>query len=611
MKKFYFSLALVAIMTSFTACTNDAEEVFSQENEIKLTSEITPSRVASLDYQSTQIVEGQQIGVTITGAKSEHKNVAWNVGEEGELSNTGDPVYYGDGAATITAYHPFNDDWDENTTYAFSVSTDQSTNAEYLASDLLWATATSSKTESAIPLVFKHKLAKINVTLVSDDIADLSGATISICGTNIATNFNPTDGTLSTATANVSEIKAALTTTSAYTASAIVVPQTVASGTKFIKVEYDNRTFYYTLTANKELKSGYSHNYTLTVKEKKTEIDLGSDNITDWEDEENSGDADEENDNNPVSKTVNNITAGGLASLLTETEQETLTSLKITGKLNSDDIRLIREMAGGQYEIPATPSSNSKLTSLDITDCQIVEGGNAFVSYENTSIYTNENSLGNYTFAYTNLKEVYLPTSVVNLEHSMFMNTNLSKLIIPDNVKEIRGVLFYKNDALTFIDLPANLKSKYLGIVSGCRNLETVTIEDSNELYKVIDGVLYLEEELYYCPAAKTNITIKEGTTGFLYESFQYSKMAEITIPNSVTKIDWATFRYCENLTRIKMESSTPPVAHAFIEEGEVLTAFMEFTNIKNCSLYVPKGSANAYKEALGWKLFTNIVEYE
>ena len=41
--------------------------------EIKLTSEIMPSRVTPLDYQSTRIVEGQQIGVTIAGAKSEHK----------------------------------------------------------------------------------------------------------------------------------------------------------------------------------------------------------------------------------------------------------------------------------------------------------------------------------------------------------------------------------------------------------------------------------------------------------------------------------------------------------------------------------------------------------
>ena len=296
-KNRWFGLALVATMmgASFSACSNEAEEVLAQESEIKLTSEITPSRVTSLDYQSEQIVKGQQVGVTIAGAKSEHKNVAWTVGTDGALTNTDDAVYYsGNNTATITAYHPYNSTW-TGTSHTFSVSKDQSDEANYRNSDLLWATASSSKTEKAVGLIFAHKLAKVNVTLTSTDITDLSGATISICGTNIATNFNPSTGELSAAVADVEEIKAGVTTEEAFTASAIVVPQTVANGTKFIKVIHGSKTFYYTLTADKVLKSGYSHNYTLTVKEKELEVAIESDKITDWTDEDgNIGDANEE-----------------------------------------------------------------------------------------------------------------------------------------------------------------------------------------------------------------------------------------------------------------------------------------------------------------------------
>ena len=292
MKKYHL-FALVAIIASFMAC-NDAEEILSHDNEIKLTSEITPaSRVTSLEYQSTQIEQGQQVGVTIKKAKSTHNNVAWTAGADGTLTNTGETVYYGNETATITAYHPYNAKWAE-TSHAFSVNTDQSTNEGYLNSDLLWATASATKTETPVALTFMHKLAKINVTLQSTDITDLSNATISICGTNIATNFNPTTGELSAATANVQEIKAGVTTTGVYTASAIVIPQTISSGTKLIKVSLGSKTFYYTLTANKELKSGYSHNYTLTVKEKEIELKLKSENITDWEKEMCEGDLEEE-----------------------------------------------------------------------------------------------------------------------------------------------------------------------------------------------------------------------------------------------------------------------------------------------------------------------------
>ena len=253
-------LALMGTLTgaSFSACTGENEEVFGQDTEIRLTSEITPSRVTSLDYQSTQIVAEQQVGVTITNAKAAHNNVAWTAGADGALTNTGSPLYYTNKTAIITAYHPYNNDWKAASSYLFSVNTDQSIEANYRNSDLLWATASSNKTANAVPLTFTHKLAKINVTLQSTDISNLNGATISICGTNIATNFNPSTGDLSAATANVQEIKAGVTTTAAKTASAIIVPQTVAAGTPFIKVTLGEKIFYHKLSVEKTFASGKS-----------------------------------------------------------------------------------------------------------------------------------------------------------------------------------------------------------------------------------------------------------------------------------------------------------------------------------------------------------------
>ena len=281
--------AFMALAT-ITSCSEDTD-VLTQESEIKLTSEITPSRVTSLDYQSTQIVAGQQVGVTITGATTSHNNVVWNVGENGALTNTGDKVYYGADYATITAYHPYNS---ASSSYTFSVNTDQSIEANYRNSDLLWATTTSLKTETAVRLEFAHKLAKINVTLLPEKPGtDLSGATISICNTKISTTFTPTTGELSAASGDPQEIKAGVTTEGTYTASAIVVPQTVNRGFRFIKIAHGGKTFYYSLSANKELKSGYSHNYKLTVNEQKVEV-RGESEITDWTaEEEATGDAEE------------------------------------------------------------------------------------------------------------------------------------------------------------------------------------------------------------------------------------------------------------------------------------------------------------------------------
>ena len=290
------NLLFTAIVSVALASCQSEENLELSQSEIQLTSVVNPmSRGTSLTQQSTQIVSGQGVGVIINGAKEAHTNVKWMVGEDGALTNTSTPIYWSNTEATIYAYHPYNSTWSgTDKLESFSVNTDQSTDAGYLNSDLLWATKTGTKTSNPVELSFIHKLAKINVTLTSTDITDLSGATISICGTKTSTSFNPITGELSAAS-NIANIKAGVTTTEAYTASAIVVPQTVANGTKFIKVVLGNQTFYYTLPSPKELKSGYSHNYTLTVKEKELEVETESDKITDWTDENgNIGDAEEE-----------------------------------------------------------------------------------------------------------------------------------------------------------------------------------------------------------------------------------------------------------------------------------------------------------------------------
>lgn len=257
------------MVTNFIACSNDAEEALVSDIEIRLTSEIVPSRVTALDYQSTQIAVGQEVGVTIIGAQSVHQNVAWSVGQDGVLTNIGSPVFWGDSQITVTAYHPYHSAW-TGTEQEFSVSTDQSTNSGYSNSDLLWTTTSASMTDATIGLNFKHLLTKINVTLSSDHIDDLSGTTISICGTKISTIFNPMTGVVSGAS-DVQEIMASITTDEAYTASAIIVPQAIVKNTKFIKLTRGDKNFHYTLPEDMQYLPGYSYHYTLKVEESNME----------------------------------------------------------------------------------------------------------------------------------------------------------------------------------------------------------------------------------------------------------------------------------------------------------------------------------------------------
>ena len=431
MKKSNLLTCVLVVLAGITSCTDDSFEFTNQVNEIRLTSEIIPSRVAYSNYQSTQIVEEQKVGVTITGARSTHKNVAWTVGAYGDLNNTGEVVYWAKGDVAITAYHPYNSAW-TGTSYDFSVSTDQSNEANYRNSDLLWTTTTSSITEMAVPLIFTHKLAKVNITLSSDDIEDLSGATVSICGTNVATRFNPSSGVLSAATANVADIVAGVTMAS-HTVSAIVVPQTVAGGTKFIRIEHGDKTFHYTLPSDKELKSGYSHNYTLAVSENKTEIVLCSDNITNWINDNNSGNAVEDVVKVPNNEVWYTTTDGEIVNL---SSVENNYGNRVSDNVYKDGKGIILFSGGDLKSI----------------------GNTAFMSC-------------------TNLKSVVIPDCVTHIEPGAFQNcTSLTSINIPDNVIRIDAA-FLGCSALTSISIPKNVTQIAQYAFSDCTSLTRVEVK--------------------------------------------------------------------------------------------------------------------------------------
>lgn len=266
------------------SCSSAEEEFIPEEQqvEIKLTSAIlTPeTRGANASEQSTQIISGQAVGVTIANASAAHDNVQWNVGTNGALTSTStSPIYYATTAATITAYHPYNAAWSTLTTQQFSVQEDQSADG-YKNSDLLWTTKTQERTAGNVSLIFAHKLAKVNVNLTSSTFTDteLATATISIASVELNTGIDLSTGALSAATtSNVGEIVAAKNSA---TASAIVVPQTVASGKVLIKVKLGSAVYGYTLPSNVTFAAGTSYTYNMTLT--KHEVKLDSSSITDW-----------------------------------------------------------------------------------------------------------------------------------------------------------------------------------------------------------------------------------------------------------------------------------------------------------------------------------------
>ena len=75
------------------------------------------------------------------------------------------------------------------------------------------------------------------------------------------------------------------------------------------------------------------------------------------------------------------------------------------------------------------------------------------------------------------------------------------------------------------------------------------------------------------------------------------TNLKSVIIGNSVTSIGGAAFNGCTGLTSVKALNPTP-----------VSIAQDVFTNRKNATLYVPKGSEKAYQTASNWREFKKII---
>ena len=73
--------------------------------------------------------------------------------------------------------------------------------------------------------------------------------------------------------------------------------------------------------------------------------------------------------------------------------------------------------------------------------------------------------------------------------------------------------------------------------------------------------------------------------------------LTAITIPASVKTIGYSTFMSCSNIASIKSLSAVPPVCESDLT----------FDDCSSAKLMVPTGSIDAYKEATGWKVLTDV----
>ena len=312
--------------------------------------------------------------------------------------------------------------------------------------------------------------------------------------------------------------------------------------------------------------------------------------------------------------------------------------------MNGSDFKIIRDMA-----------TNNKLSFIDLSEANIVSGGDYYYMNYSTEHFTNNDEFG----------------------YSLFHGCKkLEKIILPKTIEEIGQTAFWYCSNLTSLVIYSKVKIIKPGIWGGCDKLNDVKIID-NSNFHFENNILYDKNYTKIIAALSTgfygDLTIKEGIKEIQYHSFGDCKsLTSVIFPSTLTKIggcsfshsrltsiifnkniqtidsfafsgcdqlkevnlievkiktlEYGTFSYCKletvylpkqletmkqvvfgnnPLKNIFCYSSNPSDLFDFSTDD----ATFKNVDIKECIVHVPEGKINIYKEAKGWSSFNSIID--
>lgn len=215
-----------------------------------------PTRSASQTLQTAALDSRSSVGITFVDSASStvpYTNVLYDVGEDELLSPnssvTNPPVVAADQQLSAIGYLPYQEQWTELKEYDFEVQKDQTLEADYLASDLIWGKIDGITAEnvSQIDMPMRRRLArwKINVKLTDGQkISDFRGARFAVYGIKRSTTINLANGEVPAEASGALRVISYLTVPEDATGDAqlsgmlLIPPQTIDSDQCFLRVTF-------------------------------------------------------------------------------------------------------------------------------------------------------------------------------------------------------------------------------------------------------------------------------------------------------------------------------------------------------------------------------------
>lgn len=186
------------------------------------------------------------------------------------------------------------------------------------------------------------------------------------------------------------------------------------------------------------------------------------------------------------SRSIHVATAGTLAEQISEGEKYTIEQLTVTGELNGTDFRLLRDMAGNDWQGSLT---EGKLRTLDLSGANIIEGGQNYLETtvinitedftvtdsNGFALATEANVVPQWGFVGCNsLNSISLPQTATAVGDYAFWNGEIVSVALGNSLQTVGRYAFYHNIYMEEISLPAALTSIGNNAFNYCSGLKNI-----------------------------------------------------------------------------------------------------------------------------------------